>query len=56
MSKEAKQYEVVGKRKVLGHKPGETFTAALSEDQERRLVAGGHIRPVQPKQPDKKEQ
>lgn len=39
----ARSYTVVGPRKVLGHEPGETFTATLDPSQEQRLIAAGHL-------------
>lgn len=41
-----KTYKVVGTQRVHGTRPGEQFTAALGEDQERFLIDGGHIQVV----------
>lgn len=38
-----KSYTVCGTNAVFGHKPGETFTAVLSEFDETRLIQGGAI-------------
>jgi hypothetical protein len=41
-------YRVVGPtHEVHGAKPGETFTADLTAEQEAALVEGGHIEPVE---------
>jgi len=40
-------YRVIGGKKILGHKPAEEFEADLPEDQERRLMALGHIELVE---------
>lgn len=41
-----KQYEVTGPQAVFGHKKGEVFERELEDDQERRLIAAGHITPA----------
>jgi len=41
-----KRYIVTGPLKVAGHATGETFSAAYTEEQERALIAGGHIQPA----------
>jgi hypothetical protein len=41
-----RKYRVSGNREVLGHLPGEEFTADIPDVQEQRLVKGGHIEPV----------
>lgn len=38
------EYEVIGGREVLGHAPGERFSADLPEAQEKRLLANGSLR------------
>lgn len=38
--------KVVGPRAVLGHQPGETFTATLTAEQEHIYVSGGHLEVV----------
>lgn len=40
------KYRVLGNREVLGHAHGEEFDADISDTQEERLVAGGHIERV----------
>lgn len=40
------KYEVVGSFAVFGNAPGQKFDADLDEFDERRLIDGGHIRPV----------
>lgn len=42
-------YQVVGESEVDGHQPGDTFTAAIPLGREALLVAGGHIKRVEPK-------
>lgn len=37
------RYTVTGPNAVFGHEPGSTFEAAISEEQERQLVEGGHL-------------
>lgn len=37
------RYTVTGSQPVLGHRPGETFTATLPQDREARLLASGAI-------------
>lgn len=39
-------YKVVGLTAFAGHKPGETFEAELTEDQERRAKQRGQLRVV----------
>jgi len=36
-------YTVVGNHTVLGHAPGTTFSAALSDEQAQQLIDGGHL-------------
>jgi hypothetical protein len=36
-------YRVSGQHEVLGHAPGETFDAELSDDQDASLVASGAL-------------
>jgi hypothetical protein len=36
-------YKVTGSRPYRGHRPGEEFTAELSEDEERRALERGSI-------------
>ena len=54
----AQQYQNVGTTRVLGHAPGETFTADIPEAQERQLLLRHLVRvtppspPVQPKSDD----
>lgn len=38
-----KSYTVVGTAETLGHKPGETFSADLTADQESFYIDGGHL-------------
>lgn len=40
------RYRVCGTNRVFGHAPGTKFDAELSDIQEERLVAGGHIERV----------
>ncbi len=53
------KYTVVGTNAVFGHAPGESFEADLSEFDEARLIAGGHIEKTakgqKPTKPDSKE-
>lgn len=49
------RYLVTGIHAVLGHAPGEEFTADLSDEQETALIAGGAIvrkAAVKPKRDD----
>jgi hypothetical protein len=43
------EYKVVGESNVHGANPGETFELALPRGQEELLIAGGHIKPIEPK-------
>lgn len=52
-----KQYENCGPTEILGHSPGVTFTADLSEFQEKTLIEGGGLKvvgevPAEPVEPD----
>lgn len=51
---EPRQYEVLGQHAVLGHEPGEKFTAALDPEQEERMLARGSLRPVEKPAPKSK--
>lgn len=42
----AKQYEVIGRATVEGHKPGEKFHADLDPAHEARMLRGGFLRVV----------
>lgn len=37
-------YEVCGGNAVLGHEPGSTFSADLSDAQEEFYLRGGHLK------------
>lgn len=50
-----KTYEVIGATPFLDHKPGETFTASLDPDLERRALGRGSIRVVTKPKPSEKE-
>lgn len=39
----SKRYKVVGPHKVMGHKPGDEFTADLPDEKELQLLRGGHL-------------
>lgn len=41
---EPREYEVLGQHAVLGHEPGEKFTAVLDPEQEGRMLARGSLR------------
>jgi hypothetical protein len=49
------RFKVVGSRKVAGISPGQVAVLDLSEAQERRLIAAGHIEPVVMPESDDKE-
>ena len=42
------RYVVCGNRRVFGADPGETVEKDLPQDQERRLVRAGRIKPAAP--------
>lgn len=41
-----KTYEVIGTQNVFDHRPGETFSATLSKQQEEDLTQYGHLKVV----------
>lgn len=41
-------YEVIGPLNVLGHEPGEKFTAAIPAGQRALLIESGHIKRLNP--------
>lgn len=43
---EEREYEVVGPRAVLGHRPGDKFKATLELGSEALLIESGHIQRV----------
>lgn len=45
----AREYTVVGKRTVRDTKPGKTFTALFTPEQEAALIEAGHIKVVEAK-------
>ena len=47
-----KQYENCGPTEILGHSPGVTFTADLSEFQEKTLIEGGGLKVIGEVPPD----
>jgi len=47
MANKAQTYRVTGPHPVLGHQPGATFKATLSEAHERRLLTAGAIKVVE---------
>lgn len=55
MSAKKRTYEVSGPTSFLGHAPGETFTASLDPDLERRALGRGSIRVVTKPKPGEKE-
>lgn len=44
MKRQVSEYEVVGRRIVRGHRPGETFQAEFGPHAEARAIARGDIR------------
>ena len=46
-----RKYLVIGPNKVMNRDPGEEFSADLPAEQERALVEGGHIKPVEQRSP-----
>lgn len=49
-----KRYQVIGPYPVLGCSPGGTIDASLEIEHERRLIDGGHLRPVESDKPASK--
>ena len=45
MASKKKDYTVVGNHNVMGHAPGESFSAAMTDEQEQQLIEGGHGEP-----------
>ena len=45
MATKKKDYTVVGNHNVMGHASGESFSAAMTDEQEQQLIEGGHIKP-----------
>ena len=46
MASKKKDYTVVGNHNVMGHAPGESFSAAMTDEQVEELIEGGHLKPV----------
>lgn len=46
------EYVVIGKRRVHETKPGGTFTALFTPEQEAALIEAGHIKAVEAKASD----
>lgn len=44
MKRQMGEYEVIGKRVIRGHKPGETFQAEMGAYAEARAIGRGDIR------------
>jgi hypothetical protein len=42
-----KQYEVISRTRVLGHKTGEKFHADLDPEHEARMIRGGFLAVVE---------
>jgi hypothetical protein len=51
MSK-SKRYRVIGRHAVDGHLPGDTYSAAYSDEHEMYLIQAGHVEPVGAKATD----
>lgn len=46
-----KTYKVIGRSTTLGHKPGETFEADISDKHEARLIQRGSLEVVTSQKP-----
>ena len=45
MASKKKDYTVVGNHNVMGHAPGESFSASMTDELEEQLIESGHIKP-----------
>ncbi|MYV58041.1 hypothetical protein [Streptomyces sp. SID3212] len=53
ISEVTKTYKVVGRRRVAGHAPGETFQLTMTQGEIDALIEAGHIEEIEPSAPEK---